>query len=277
MTLKGSRWRISTAAAVAAAAGALLKDPGSKLRAIGVFAGSILFALATTWFNQIQEREDDGRLLRTKNRPLARNTLPAIYAFLWAVCCLTLSFVILFIYGGWVAAGILLTALVLYNGFYTLMKGRTMLALIPGAWAGAFPPLLGWVCAGGAMTERMPLIMFLLFFLWQVPHFWLAEDRNRLDYERACLPLPWRSFGDEHYLRVLAVWVMAYCVALTGLPAFRLVTSPEAQSAVICISAGLLIGLFRLGSRRPNLLFHFINSSMGVTCIIMVADKMYRG
>ncbi len=102
--------------------------------------------------------------------------------------------------GGWPALGILAFTILFYNGLYTPLKDRFLLVLLPGAAAGAAPPVLGWVCGGGAMYQPVPLMLFLLFFLWQIPHFWLAAERSSPDYETAGIPVPWRIFGS------IAVW-----------------------------------------------------------------------
>jgi heme o synthase len=241
--LKAGRWQLSLAASLATVSGALLAHPIADNRLMSTFTGSFLFALAVTWLNQIQERQDDSRMTRTKNRPLANNTLPVRYAIAWASFCLAVSIPLLFACGGGVAVAILGFFVLFYNCIYTPMKRRSLLALIFGAIAGAAPPVLGWVCAGGRVTDGTPLVLFLLFFLWQVPHFWLFAERNRFDYEAAKFPLPWRSFGNRFYAHALVLWVLAFCVALLALPAFGFVRSTTAQWTVIFMSVMPIAGL----------------------------------
>jgi heme o synthase len=275
--LKAGRWQLSLAAALATISGALLAHPAADIRLAAIFAGSFLFALAVTWFNQIQERREDSLMARTKNRPLANNTLPVHYAIAWASFCLAASIPILFACGGWSAFGVLSVVILFYNGIYTPMKRRSLLALILGAIAGAAPPVLGWVCANGVILNMMPLTLFLLFFIWQVPHFWLTAKRNRIDYESTGFPLPWRSFGNTFYTQILCLWVIAFSVVLLALPAFGLVHSIAAQSAIVCASGILLSGLAGLAIKRPNLLAHFINFGMAAACTVLVAEKIFGG
>lgn len=280
--LKAGRWQLSLAAALATVSGALLAHPIADNRLASIFAGSFLFALAVTWFNQIQERQDDSRMTRTKNRPLANKTLPVRYAIAWAGFCLAVSILLIFACGGWLAIAILGVVVLFYNCIYTPMKRRSLLSLIIGAIAGAVPPALGWVCAGGRIPDSTPLVLFLLFFLWQVPHFWLFAERNRLDYEASKLPLPWRSFGNRFYAHVLVLWVLAFCVALLALPAFGFVHSAGARLSVVAISAismaGLMVYLLMsIFNKRRDFLAHFINFSLAAICIALVAEKIFGG
>jgi heme o synthase len=309
--LKSGRWRLSIATALASAAGALAARPAADFRLAAIFMGSVFYALAVTWFNQIQERQSDSLMSRTKSRPLANNTLPVGYAIVWTILYMSASFLILFLCGGLPAPVILGVVTLFYNGIYTPMKRRSLFALIPGAFAGAAPPVLGWVCAGGKIMDSTPLVLFVLFFLWQVPHFWFTAERNSNDYDAIMLPLPWRVFGERFYSHLLLLWVMAFSVALLALPAFGVVHSAGAQLFVVFMSALSMAGLmfhvllifkmpeqetaaetlrFTQGDRKIdpsfgmggfykefNLLSRFINFSLAAVCVVLVAEKIFGG
>src|SRR5260370_31331231 len=57
-----------------------------------------------------------------------------------------------------------------YVFVYTPLKPRTSLNTLIGAVPGAMPPLIGWVAVRGEITTEA-LTLFLILFLWQVPHF----------------------------------------------------------------------------------------------------------
>jgi protoheme IX farnesyltransferase len=118
-------------------------------------------------------------------------------------------------------------------------------------------------------------MLFLLFFLWQIPHFWLAAERSSPDYETAGIPVPWRIFGSQRYARMLALWVGAFCVMLLGLLAFGFVRSAVAQWAFVGSATALLAGLCFQTLRR--FLFHNLNLSMATACFVLVAERLYRG
>ena len=67
-----------------------------------------------------------------------------------------------------------------YVFIYTPLKERTPLSTLIGAVPGAVPPLLGWAAARGRLDSGA-LALFLIVFLWQVPHFlaiaWIYRDQ----------------------------------------------------------------------------------------------------
>ena len=77
------------------------------------------------------------------------------------------------------AAGLGALALISYVFMYTPRKRRTVLNTLIGAIPGAIPPLMGWVAARGRL-DSAALALFLIVFLWQVPHFlaiaWIYRD-----------------------------------------------------------------------------------------------------
>src|SRR5262249_35039728 len=74
-------------------------------------------------------------------------------------------------------------SLVLYVFAYTPMKRRSTAALLVGAVPGAMPPLLGWTAATGQLGAG-GLALFLILFVWQLPHF-IAISLFRMDEYRA--------------------------------------------------------------------------------------------
>jgi protoheme IX farnesyltransferase len=274
--LKAGRWRLCFAVALSAASAALLRRPVWDGRPAMVFTGALLFALACTWFNQVQERQRDSLMRRTGERPLAKRELPVPYALSWAALCFIASLPSLVACGGWPSLGILAAVFLLYNGLYTVLKGRSLLALLPGAAAGAAPPVLGWVCGGGPLWHPASLTLFLLFVLWQIPHFWLVAERSSPDYEQAGLPVPWHLFGEGIYGLIFALWVGALGVTLLALPALGFVRSVAAQAGTVLAAVGVLAAPF-FPALRSRHLFHVVNLAMASVCVVFVAESLFRG
>src|SRR5262245_56203436 len=110
--------------------------------------GIALVAAASSAFNQLLERDSDGRMVRTLGRPLPAGRLSNAEV-LWFGAVTGISGI------AWLgllvnAATAVLTAitLVLYAGVYTPLKRRTSLCTAVGAIPGALPPVLGWAAAG---------------------------------------------------------------------------------------------------------------------------------
>jgi heme o synthase len=73
-----------------------------------------------------------------------------------------------------------------YVGVYTPLKARTPLNTLIGAVPGALPPVIGWAAVRGTIDQEA-VALFLILFLWQVPHFLAIAWIYRDEYARAGL------------------------------------------------------------------------------------------
>jgi protoheme IX farnesyltransferase len=82
-------------------------------------------------------------------------------------------------------------SILLYAFLYTPMKRKSPIAVFIGAIPGALPPLIGYLAALGQNTSFLPLdyeiavILFLVQFVWQFPHFWAIAWVLDDDYKKA--------------------------------------------------------------------------------------------
>ena len=182
------RATISIFAAASAATGYFLA-PHRQITGVFPVAGAVfLLACGASALNQYQERYIDARMERTRTRPLPSGSITASHA-LSLSCALVLAGLASLAYACGTKAALLgLFALLWYNGIYTHLKKRTAFAAVPGAVVGMVPPAIGWVSAGGALLDPRLAAICFLFFLWQVPHFWLLLLIHGEEYEQAGLP-----------------------------------------------------------------------------------------
>ena len=69
------------------------------------------------------------------------------------------------------------------------LKRRTPQNIVIGGLAGATPPAIGWIAAGGNVTDVLPWLMVLTIFMWTPPHFWSLTLSKRRDYGEAGVPM----------------------------------------------------------------------------------------
>ena len=119
-----------------------------------------------------------------------------------------------FLAGGWPLLALGVAVLVIYNGLYTPLKQMTPMALLVGALSGSLPPLTGWMGAGGSMLDPTILAVIAIFYLWQVPHFWLLHEKHREDYLRAGFATLDTRLPHRLYKPLLVLWVSAYFLGL---------------------------------------------------------------
>jgi protoheme IX farnesyltransferase len=77
-------------------------------------------------------------------------------------------------------------ALVIYVLVYTPLKTKTPMNTLVGAISGAVPPLMGWAAIRGRL-DMGAVALFLIVFLWQIPHFLAIAWIYRDEYARAGL------------------------------------------------------------------------------------------
>lgn len=204
------RIRMSSAVALSALVGYILSPTAAPdLRAAAVTGGIFLLAAGGSVLNQVQERDLDALMERTRRRPLPSRQMSASRAGIEAALMLICGLALL----AWLPAPqpALLggAAIGCYNGLYTPLKRKTCFALLPGALCGSLPPLIGWAAAGGDLTDVRIITLCGLFALWQVPHFWMLALRHRDDYRQAGIPTLPALLHDRALLRLSAVWALA--------------------------------------------------------------------
>ncbi len=175
---------VSTAVGYVLAAGPLLD--GWLLA--GLLAATFLLGAGVNALNQYMERKLDGLMARTRNRPLPAGRMrPGTALLLGGLACAG-GLVWLTVGVNLMAGGIGLVVLFTYLLCYTPLKRLSGLNTLVGAIPGALPPVLGWA-AGAEELGREALALFLILFVWQLPHFLSIAHLYRDDYASAGMPM----------------------------------------------------------------------------------------
>ena len=112
------------------------------------------------WF----DRDIDALMERTKNRPIPKGKIEADNALGFGIVLSIISVLILGLSLNYLAAFLLAFSIFFYIFVYTIwLKRRTPQNIVIGGAAGAFPPVIGWVCSTGEL-EIFPLILFFINF-----------------------------------------------------------------------------------------------------------------
>ena len=232
------RLPVSLMVGVSTAFGALLARP----RLDGPWPEAALAAMLLAWgcsaWNQTQERRADALMERTARRPLAAGRMPVPAGVMLGAGCVLAACAMLHALGGVSLAGLGLGIALVYNGIYTPLKKRTAFALLAGAAVGATPPLVGWLASGGGPGDPLLPLLYGVYALWQIPHFWLRAGKRTGEYRRAGFVLPVFAGSAGTRGRLLEIWFCAFASALLMLPALPLFQSLFFRLAAT--AAGLL-------------------------------------
>ena len=228
--------RVNVLVVATAAGGFYMASTGPMdLGALAVTClGTMLVASGAAAFNQVTERATDQLMERTRRRPVAEGRITPAEGHTVAAALSITGLLMLWLAVNLAAAIVALATLLTYTAVYTPLKRRTSLSTIIGAVPGALPPLIGWAGAGGSLADPAAWALFLLMFLWQLPHFLAIAWIYRDDYGRAGLPM--LPVVDRHGAltgRQVTLWA-ATIVPFSELPfLFGLTTSTYAIGALI--------------------------------------------
>jgi heme o synthase len=223
-----TKLRISAASTVTAAAGyvACLRDVDAGI--LTTLAGILLMAMGASAVNECQERRFDARMARTQLRPLPQSIISLRVALPIAGGLSASGFLVLLLAHGLIPAFLGVLAMVWYNAFYTPLKRVSAFAVVPGAVIGALPPAIGWTAAGGQIDDPTILTLAFVFFIWQVPHFWMLVAMHGEGYEAAGFPTIVKLLGRQRLARLSFTWICGTAAACALLPVFRAIATPPA-------------------------------------------------
>ncbi|MHA4893425.1 heme o synthase [Pedobacter sp. PWIIR3] len=146
-------------------------------------AGGFLVTSAANCFNEVIEVDLDKLMTRTKDRPMPAGHMTTGQGLV--------SGLVMGMLGTWllgklnIETGLLsVFSIFLYAFAYTPLKRKSPIAVFVGAIPGALPPLIGYVAAHGKI-DKIALILFLIQFVWQFPHFWSIAWVLDDDYKKA--------------------------------------------------------------------------------------------
>lgn len=182
--------RISGLVLVTTGIGYALADAG-PFRAghfAAAIAGTALAAVGANSLNQLLERDLDRLMRRTRERPLPAGRVQPATVLAFGLAAAVLGTALLAAFTNGLTAALAAATVFSYVAIYTPAKRRTWAATLIGAVPGALPPVMGVTAASGRV-DAVALWLFLVLFLWQLPHFYAIAWLYREDYARGGFPM----------------------------------------------------------------------------------------
>lgn len=228
----------------------MLAAPGSINPVIG-FA-SILFvavgAGASGALNMWWDADIDMVMRRTSKRPIPAGKVLPDEAKSLGIALAGMSVVMLALSANLLAAGLLAFTIFFYAVVYSMwLKRSTPQNIVIGGAAGAFPPVIGWVIATGALSIEAWL-MFALIFMWTPPHFWALALFMKSDYDDAGVPMLTVTHGRKATRTHILVYTVLLSLFAVG-TAFTAIGGPIYLVAAVVLNALFLKGAFDIWRR----------------------------
>jgi len=168
--------------------------------------GSTLVMAGALVLNNWYDVDIDMIMQRTKNRPTVTGNIPMNTVLTIGIVASILGLIILlfttleatiYAFIGWF----------LYVVPYTMWTKRkyTFNTMI-GSLSGAVTPLIGWAAVDSAF-HIVPIVLFLILFLWQMPHTFAIAIRKYDEYKAAGVAMMPVVYGFEATKRQMLVYI----------------------------------------------------------------------
>ncbi len=212
--------RLSLTVVISASAGYLIGVENFLLQEfILLVLGGFLVTGSANGFNQVLERDYDGLMQRTQQRPLPQKNLKTLNAILFSFIIGVIGLYFLSLikphgsFYGYLSksSAFGLLSLMIYVLSYTPLKRMSTVSIFIGAIPGAIPVMLGWVAATDSFG--LPVgILFAIQFLWQFPHFisisWIRDE----EYKKAGFKMMYGGVKGAY-----PVYISTFCaIVMTG-------------------------------------------------------------
>ena len=240
-----------------------------------VLIGGMLVVFASNGLNQIIEKGNDSKMSRTSTRPIVEERISLSQARIFSWVSGLLGLLLLAVFTPFATMLLSLLSLILYVFVYTPMKKVNSLAVMVGAIPGALPPLIGYTAAVGRIDEP-GMMLFLVQFFWQFPHFWAIAWMLHDDYQKAGYWLLPSAGGRD---KRSAYQILTYTVLLilvSMMPIYYGLSDVKALSMILPVGAFVLFRAWKLfGSLAVPEARKLMFASLLFTPVVFLAYIIY--
>ncbi len=206
--------------------------------------GTALSAAGAAALNQLIERDADARMRRTRTRPLPTGEMTPQTAAVIGILGSVIGVGLLWVAVNPLAAWVSIATIFSYVALYTPLKKISSLNTLVGAIPGALPPVIGYAATANRL-DAVAVTLFVILFLWQLPHFLAISWLYREDYlQGGFIMISGRDIsGRETAWKACAYTVLL--IASTTLPWFLKINNVVSLVGVLVLGLCFLYCAFR--------------------------------
>ncbi len=248
----------------------------SLLNFLSFAFGLCMLSAGSLALNQAQDHLIDSKMKRTQLRPIPSGQITVQSGYFFSISILIVGLGLLYFVEPLCALLGLITAL-LYNIPYTLYwKRKDAFGAVPGAFPGAMPAVIGYAANSKNIFSTECVYLFLIMFLWQMPHFWSLAIKYADDYRDGGVPVLPVQKGTSTTLFHMALYVFLYAGLALLSPLF---VHAYVFYIFLVIPLTLKVGweffrYYQSGAKKRWLpFFLWVNFSMLAFLVVPVIDK----
>ncbi|MEN1967004.1 heme o synthase [Lentibacillus sp. N15] len=233
-------------------------------------AGTALVIAGGCIMNNWYDVDIDPVMSRTKTRPTVTGSIPLNQVLLLGIASTTLGIVLL-LFTTFTAALFAFFGWLVYVVFYTMWtKRKYTLNTVVGSFSGAMPPLIGWA-AIDPNFHIAAVVLFLIMFIWQTPHFLALAMKKCKEYKAAGIPMLPVVHGFAFTKRQMVV----YTACLLPLPFYLSSLGTTFLVIATLLNVGWLVlgigGFFMKSDLKwANLMFIYSLNYLTIMFLLMV-------
>jgi protoheme IX farnesyltransferase len=194
--------------------------------------------------NNIIDRDIDGLMKRTRNRPMVTGRITVRTALVYA-CVLGVAGTSI-LYGATpcvLPVVLVLLGYIVYVGLYSLyFKRNSIHGTLIGSISGAMPPVVGY-CAASGRFDAAAATLLVMFSLWQIPHSYAIAMFRARDYGAASIPVVPVVKGFATAKRHIVFYIVAFTATTLMLGILGYVGKAYMLAALFCGSYWFRLGL----------------------------------
>ena len=185
--------------------------PFSLAALIGAVVGIAAIIASACVFNNVMDRDIDKRMKRTSKRDVASGVISVPKALTFATVLGIIGFSAIIFLTNTTTLVLGIVAFLWYIVVYGYAKRTTAYSTIIGGVAGALPPAAGYTALTG-QVDLAAILLFLILFFWQMPHFYAIAMFRRSDYASAKLPVWSVVYGMKSAKLQIFIFVVVYAI-----------------------------------------------------------------
>lgn len=234
-------------------------------------SGSALVIAGGCIMNNWYDADIDPSMARTGKRPTVTGSISLHTALFLGIAATVIGLILL-------SLTTLEAAVLAFLGWFTYVilytmwsKRKFTLNTVIGSFSGAMPPLIGWAAIDPNL-HIVAIVLFLIMFIWQIPHFLALAMKKCKEYKAAGIPMLPVVYGFDITKRQIVV----YTACLLPLPFYL----SSLGTAFIIIATVLNVGWLALGIsgfrmksdlKWANLMFIYSLNYVTIFFLLMVA------
>lgn len=227
--------------------------------------GSTLVMAGALIINNWYDVDIDSVMERTKNRPTVTGNFPLQLVLVTGVIFTILGLILLlfttieatiYAFIGW------FTYVILYTMW---SKRRFTLNTVIGSVSGAVTPLIGWAAIDSTF-HIVPIVLFSILFIWQMPHTFAIAMKKCKDYKAAGVAVLPVVHGFEITKRQMVVYV----AALLPLPFYLTSLGPTFIVVATLMNVGWLVTAISGFFGKDDMKWAHVNFMYSVNYIMLL-------